>query len=225
MKRKSPGGDRGGPSQRQLRAGELVRHALVDILRQEDLRDPELQGVSVTIGEVRASPDLKHMTAFVSALGPGDPRAVAAALTRSRGFLRGRLARMIDLRFTPDGKLLVVRGLEELVIVDVDGRDVRRRVEALAPTAGGSEDADRLARCVEGRLIVERLVVARQDDRGPCRLTDELVFSPDGTRLAQREDAVVRVHRLDGPVESAGSSSAPERPAAARMRPQFGSAP
>lgn len=115
-----------------------------------------------------------------------------------------------DLRFTPDGKLLVVRGLEELVIVDVEGRDVRRRVQAFAPTAGISEDADRLARCVEGRLIVERLVVARQDDRGPCRLTDELVFSPDGTRLAQREDAVVRVHRLDGPVGSAGSSSAPE---------------
>jgi len=112
-----------------------------------------------------------------------------------------------DLRFTPDGKLLVVRGLDELVIVDVEGRDVRRRVEALAPTAGVSEDADRLARCVEGRLIVERLVVARVDDRGPCRLTDELVFSPDGTRLAQREDAVVRVHRLDGPVGSAGSTA------------------
>ena len=112
-----------------------------------------------------------------------------------------------DLRFTPDGKLLVVRGLEELVIVDVEGGDVRRRVEGLAPTAGVSEDADRIARCVEGRLIVERLVVARQDDRGPCRLSDELVFSPDGTRLAQREDAVVRVHRLDGPVASAGSTA------------------
>ena len=60
------------PSQRQLRAAELVRHALVEILAREDLRDPELQGVSVTIGEVRASPDLKHMTVFVSALGPGD---------------------------------------------------------------------------------------------------------------------------------------------------------
>jgi WD40 repeat protein len=109
-----------------------------------------------------------------------------------------------DLRFTPDGKLLVVRGLEELVIVDVEGGDVRRRVEALAPTAGVSEDADRIARCVEGRLIVEQLVVARRDDRGPCRLSDELVFSPDGTRLAQREDAVVRVHRLDGPAPEIG---------------------
>jgi ribosome-binding factor A len=91
----------GAPSQRQLRAGELVRHALVEIAAREDFRDPELRGVSITVGEVRASPDLKHMTAFVSALG-GDSRAVAAALTRCKGFLRGRLARMIDLRFTPE---------------------------------------------------------------------------------------------------------------------------
>jgi ribosome-binding factor A len=99
MKRRGPGG---GPTQRQLRAAELVRHALVEILARENLRDPDLKGVSVTIGEVRASPDLKHMTAFVSALGPADQRVVAAAMTRIAGFLRGRLARMIDLRFTPE---------------------------------------------------------------------------------------------------------------------------
>jgi ribosome-binding factor A len=103
MKRKGRGGDGGGgPSQRQLRAGELVRHALVEIVSREDLRDEDLRGVSVTIGEVRASPDLKHMTVFVSALGPADRRRVAAGLTRCVGFLRGRLARAVDLRFTPD---------------------------------------------------------------------------------------------------------------------------
>lgn len=90
-----------GPSQRQLRAAELVRHALVDILSREDLRDPALRGVSITIGEVRASPDLKHMTAFVSSLGPGDPQNIADGLERSASFLRGRLAKSIDLRFTP----------------------------------------------------------------------------------------------------------------------------
>jgi ribosome-binding factor A len=100
VSRKSHSG--GAASQRQLRAAELVRHALVEIIAREDLRDPELQAVSVTIGEVRASPDLKHMTVFVSALGPVDVRAIAAALTRSKSFLRGRLARMTDLRFTPD---------------------------------------------------------------------------------------------------------------------------
>jgi ribosome-binding factor A len=102
MKRKSRGHEGAGPSQRQLRAAELVRHALVDIVSREDLRDPDLRGVSITIGEVRASPDLKHMTAFVSSLGPGDPKLIANGLARCSGFLRGRLARAIDLRFTPE---------------------------------------------------------------------------------------------------------------------------
>lgn len=80
----------------------MVRHALVDIFAREDLRDPHLQGVSITVGEVRASPDLKHMTAFVAPLGPGDPRVIAQALTRCRGFLRRRLGRVVDLKHTPE---------------------------------------------------------------------------------------------------------------------------
>ncbi len=103
MKRRSRGGHEGrGPSQRQLRAAELVRHALVDIVQREELRDPALKGAYITIGEVRASPDLKHMTAFVSSLGPGNPHEIADGLTRVASFLRGRLARSIDLKFTPE---------------------------------------------------------------------------------------------------------------------------
>jgi ribosome-binding factor A len=102
MKRKSRGHEGSAPSQRQLRAAEVVRHALVDIVAREELRDPELKGVSITIGEVRASPDLKHMTAFVSSLGPDDPQRIANGLTRISAFLRGRLARNIELRFTPE---------------------------------------------------------------------------------------------------------------------------
>lgn len=103
MKRKSKGHEGSAPSQRQLRAAELVRHALVEIIAREDLRDPDLQGASITIGEVRASPDLKHMTAFVSALGPSsEPQRIAAGLSRCAGFLRGKLARSVDLRFTPE---------------------------------------------------------------------------------------------------------------------------
>lgn len=93
------------PSQRQLRAGELVRHALVDILSREELRDPGLQGVSVTIGEVRCSPDLKHANIFVTPLGDSDPKhqeALTAALNRASKFLRGRLAREIDMKYTPE---------------------------------------------------------------------------------------------------------------------------
>ncbi len=90
------------PSQRQLRAGELVRHALVDILARGELRDPDLKGVSVTVTEVRASPDLRNATVFCAPLGGGDVRAVAEALNRAKAFIRGRLGREIELKFTPN---------------------------------------------------------------------------------------------------------------------------
>jgi ribosome-binding factor A len=115
MKRKPQSG---APSQRQLRAAELVRHALVDIIAREDLRDPDLRGVSITIGEVRASPDLKHMTAFVSALGPGDAQTIANGLTRSASFLRGRLGRSVDLRFTPDLHFIPDQSYDEARHID-----------------------------------------------------------------------------------------------------------
>ena len=133
MKRKARGQERGGPSQRQLRAAELVRHALVDIIAREDLRDPDLQGASITVGEVRASPDLKHMTAFVSALGPADPHKIAAGLTRGASFLRGKLARQIDLRFTPelhfqaDVSYDEARHIDELLASPEVARDLKRR--------------------------------------------------------------------------------------------------
>lgn len=92
------------PTQRQLRAGELVRHALVEILAREEFRDPALQGVAITIGEVRSSPDLRHANVFCSALGKSGKKemdAIAEALNRAAGFLRGRLGREIDMKFTP----------------------------------------------------------------------------------------------------------------------------
>jgi len=95
-----------GPSQRQLRAGELVRHALVEILREEDLQDEALAGVSVTVTEVRMSPDLKHAVCFVEPLGGARAAEVTAGLNRSARFLRGRLGHAIELRFTPDLKFV-----------------------------------------------------------------------------------------------------------------------
>lgn len=92
------------PSQRQLRAGELVRHALVEILAREEFRDPALQGVAVTIGEVRSSPDLRHANVFCSALGKSgeaEMKEIAEALNRAAGFIRGRLGREIEMKFTP----------------------------------------------------------------------------------------------------------------------------
>lgn len=109
------------PSQRQLRAGELVRHALVDILAREDLRDPALQGVSVTLGEVRCSPDLRHATVFCSPLGDtetGHGDALAAGLNRASGFLRSRLAREIDMKFTPDLHFIADTSYDEAFAMD-----------------------------------------------------------------------------------------------------------
>jgi ribosome-binding factor A len=99
-----------GPSQRQLRAGELIRHALVEVLREEEIHDPALEGVSVTVTEVRLSPDLKHATCFVEPLGAGVSEAPTAghvneivkALNAHAKFLRGVLGKHIDARFTPD---------------------------------------------------------------------------------------------------------------------------
>ena len=104
-RRPGPAGPR-GPSQRQLRAGELVRHALVEILREADLQEEALKGVSITVSEVRMSPDLKHATCFVEPLGGAHADAVVAALNRSARFLRGRLGHAVELRFTPDLKFI-----------------------------------------------------------------------------------------------------------------------
>ena len=108
MKRPSPTGREPprGPSQRQLRAGELTRHALVEILREEEINDPDLAGVSVTITEVRMSPDLRNATVFVEPLGGDHASVVVKALNRHHKFLRGRLGHAIDMKFTPALKFL-----------------------------------------------------------------------------------------------------------------------
>ena len=90
-----------GPSQRQLRAGELIRHALVEILQRESLRDPALEGVSITISEVRTAPDLKSATIYAAPLGGGSQQDVIAGLNRVAPYLRGLLGKKIDMKFTP----------------------------------------------------------------------------------------------------------------------------
>jgi ribosome-binding factor A len=90
-----------GPNQRQLRVGEALRHALVEIFAADRLHDPELIGRSITVSEVRVSPDLTNATVFVAPLGGGDGAALARALNRASPFLRGELAREVDLRVAP----------------------------------------------------------------------------------------------------------------------------
>lgn len=132
QRRAKPSRAPSGPSQRQLRAAELVRHALVEILAREDLRDPDLVGVTVIVGEVRASPDLKHMTAFVAPLGAGDAGKIAAALTRAQRFLRGSLARQVDMKFAPELHFLADVSYDEAGRINalLARPDVRRDLDA-----------------------------------------------------------------------------------------------
>ena len=116
-----------GPTQRQLRAGELVRHALVEILREEDIHDEDLQGVSITVTEVRCSPDLRHATVFVEPLGAGlggvtitsdEVGPAVAALNRHSKFLRGILGKSIDMKFTPDLRFVHDESFNEAARID-----------------------------------------------------------------------------------------------------------
>jgi ribosome-binding factor A len=90
-----------GPSQRQLRVGEELRHALSEIFMRGGFRDPALQNLNVTVSEVRASPDLHNATAFVMPLGGGAVDDVVAALNRASAFIRGEVARSVELRHMP----------------------------------------------------------------------------------------------------------------------------
>lgn len=91
-----------GPSQRQLRVAEEVRHALSSVFLRGEFRDPVLVGARITVTEVRASPDLKHMTAFVSGLGRDVPPEQFAALKRAAAFFRTEVAKAVKLRVAPD---------------------------------------------------------------------------------------------------------------------------
>jgi ribosome-binding factor A len=91
-----------GPSQRQLRVGEMLRHALSEILRGTDIRDPDLSGVAVTVTQVKPSPDMRYATVFVEPLGGKNAATIVAALNRHKGFLRGQMGRGIALKFTPE---------------------------------------------------------------------------------------------------------------------------
>ncbi len=131
------------PSQRQLRAGELVRHALVDILAREEFRDPALQGVSVTIGEVRCSPDLRHANVFCMPLGKQDAdhvKEVAEGLNRASAFLRGRLGRHIEMKFTPQLKFIADHSYDTAIEMDKLLAKARER-DRPAPDANPDPDA------------------------------------------------------------------------------------
>lgn len=151
-----------GPSQRQLRAGELVRHALVDILREEAPSDPVLEDVSITVSEVRLSPDLKHAICFVEPLGAGVTHAanvpeIVKALNKSSKFLRGRLARHIDMKFTPDLKFVHDESFDMASSIERLFDDPRVKADISSPSGGGDSPQGERAGAAAPHAAARRL--------------------------------------------------------------------
>lgn len=108
-----------GPSQRQLRVGEMLRHALAEILTRADISDPELEGRYITVTEVKTSPDLRHATVYARPFGSEEDGAgIVKALNRHTRFLRGELARRVDLKYMPDLTFRLDESFDEAERID-----------------------------------------------------------------------------------------------------------
>src|SRR5712691_237601 len=118
-------------SQRQLRVGELIRHALADMLTRGEVHDPVIEGHIVTVPEVRMSADLRLATIYVMPLGGRDAEKVVAALERNKRFLRGEIARHVNLKFAPEIRFQLDERFEEA-----------ERIEKLLRTPAVRRDLD-----------------------------------------------------------------------------------
>lgn len=121
----------GGGSQRQLRVGELVRHALAEMLTRGDVHDPVLESHMITIPEVRMSPDLRLATVYVMPMGGRDAQAVIGAFERNKKFLRGEIAHRVNLKFAPDIRFRIDERFEEAQRIEklLRSPDVKRDLE------------------------------------------------------------------------------------------------
>jgi len=129
--RRARSGPASGPSQRQLRAGEAIRRALVEALTEAHFRDPDLVGATITVSEVRCSPDLRHASAFVLPLLGRDAEKTLAALRRASVYLRAEVARRVQLRLAPEIHFEPDRSFDEGAKIDALLRapTVKRDVE------------------------------------------------------------------------------------------------
>jgi ribosome-binding factor A len=107
-----------GPSQRQLRAGELIRHALAEILARGEVHDPVIENHVITVPEVRLTPDLRLATIYVMPLGGRDTNEVIEALDRNKRFLRGELAHRINMKFAPEIRFRIDERFDEAERID-----------------------------------------------------------------------------------------------------------
>ena len=120
------------PSQRQLRVGELIRHALAEMLTRGEVHDPVIEGHLITVPEVRMTADLRLATIYVMPLGGRDTEAVVAAFERNKRFLRAEIARHVNLKFAPDIRFRIDERFAEA-----------ERIEKLLRTPAVQRDLDR----------------------------------------------------------------------------------
>lgn len=137
------------PTQRQLRVGEELRHALADLLHRGDFRDPELRALNVTVTEVRISPDLRNATAFVTPLGGHQVDEAVRALRRAAPFFRTQIARAVKLRYVPnltfeaDTSFDYAARIEALLHDPAVARDLAPQDQDDGGEADGDEDSDK----------------------------------------------------------------------------------
>ncbi|SEF80257.1 ribosome-binding factor A [Jhaorihella thermophila] len=120
-----------GPSQRQLRVGELIRRTLAEVLARGDVHDPDLNRLSITVGEVRTSPDLRVATAFVLPLGGQGQEGVLKLLARNKGELRRIIGKKLGLKFSPELRFQLDETFDRLEEARrmLEQDDVRRDLE------------------------------------------------------------------------------------------------
>lgn len=131
-----------GPSQRQLRVGELIRRTLSSVLARGDVHDPDLNAMSITVGEVRTSPDLKIATVYVMPLGGAGREDAIQALKRNRGELRRQIMREMTLKYAPDLRFVIDETfdrMDDTRRMFADER-VRRDVEAPEEAPGDGDE-------------------------------------------------------------------------------------
>lgn len=107
-----------GPSQRQLRVAEEIRHVLAGLFERRDFRDPDLAEAQITVTEVRLTPDLKHAQVYVARLGRSDVDVLLPALKRASAYMRGQVAHAVQLRFTPELHFQPDHALEYAMKID-----------------------------------------------------------------------------------------------------------
>ena len=128
-----------GPSQRQLRVGEQVRHALADVLARGEIRDDIIENTVISVSEVRMSPDLKIATAFVAPLAAKDDGAVIKALAQNAKFIRGRVSGALrQMKYMPEFRFRLDTSYDNMARID----DLLRSPEVARDLDKGEEDRD-----------------------------------------------------------------------------------